>query len=84
MLAIKVRRASDYVEQPVQVVVALAGTEIVPVGTSPARALQAELASRLAVGPDPFPMVSTRRRVALIMAAAALCWLPIVGVFALL
>ena len=83
MLAVKNRRASDYVPQiaapPVPVVVALADDAVVEAVPSPARALQAELAARLAGAPTVQTGRSLRRRTAIVFGVAILCWMPIVA-----
>lgn len=83
MLAVKNRRASDYVPQIAAaqpVVVALVGDAAVEAVPSPARALQAELAARLAGAPTVQAGRSLRRRTAIVIGLAILCWTPIVAV----
>jgi hypothetical protein len=85
MLAVKNRRASEYVPQahvpsPQRAdVVALAGDALVGGGPSPARMMQAELAARLAGGIETQPGRSLRWRAMMVFGAALLCWLPIAG-----
>jgi hypothetical protein len=87
MLAVKHRRASEYVPQslpqPRGVVVALAG-DAHGDAESPARALQAELAARLAGAPVVRNGRSLRWRAAMIFGAAILCWVPIAAAAALI
>jgi hypothetical protein len=88
MLAVKVRRPSDYVARPLPV--PLAASSPVPVrlvdsGTltaapSPARALQAELVQRMSAPPGAAtsgPGLSLRGRAAMICAAVLVSWLPL-------
>jgi hypothetical protein len=88
MLAVKNRRASEYVmPSPVPqqaVVVALAGDAAVEAVASPARMMQAELAARLAGGVDMRPTRSLRWRAAMVIGAAILCWVPIAAAAALI
>lgn len=88
MLAVKSRRASEYVMQPPAsqqaVVVALADDMCVDGVASPARIMQAELAARLAGGADMRPTRSLRWRAAVVIGAAILCWVPIAAAAALI
>lgn len=82
MLAVKHRRASGYVPQiaPAQpVVVALADDAAIEAVPSPARALQAELAARLAGAPTQQTGWSLRRRTTIVFGVATLCWVPIMA-----
>ena len=87
MLAVKNRRASEYVPQVAApqpaVVLALASDMAVEGVASPARMMQAELAARLAGGLAEQPGRSLRWRAAVVFGAAILCWVPIAGVVAL-
>jgi hypothetical protein len=88
MLAVKKRRASEYVphvaaSQP-SVVVALAGDVTAEGVASPARMLQDQLAARLAGDALVQPERSLRWRAAVVFGAAILCWLPIAGAAALI
>lgn len=88
MLAVKNRRASDFVAAPAKapgpVVLSLdAAVEIMAV-PSPARALQAELAARLAGEVDRYPQHSVGWRIMAIGWAATLCWMPLLVVAALI
>ena len=87
MLAVKHRRASEYVPEivsPQPVVVALADDAAVAAVPSPARALQAELAARLAGEASVQSGRSLRWRTAVVFGVAALCWTPILGAAALI
>ena len=89
MLAVKNRRATEYVLQtpvatPQAVVVALAGGALVHGVASPALLLQAELAARLAGAGLVQPERSLRWRAAVIFGAAILCWVPFAAAAALL
>lgn len=87
MLAVKNRRASDYVPQIAAaqpVVVALGGDAAVEAVPSPARALQAELAARLAGEARVQTERSLRWRTGVVVGAALLCWLPVAGAAALI
>lgn len=82
MLAVKNRRASDYVLQSpapkAAVVVALADDAAIGAVASPARQLQAELAARLAGETSILAGHSLRWRVAMICGAAIVAWMPLV------
>lgn len=87
MLAVKHRRASDYVPQIAAaqpVVVTLRGDAAVEAVPSPARALQAELAARLAGAAAVQTGRSLRWRMAVVVGGALMCWVPVVGLTALI
>jgi len=80
MLAVKNRRPSEYVPRFAPMVVAIAADTAVAATASPARALQAELAERLAQGQlvsVAVPGRSIRWRAAMICAATLASWVPI-------
>jgi hypothetical protein len=83
MLAVKQRRSSEYVFRPAASGPRLADAAEVPAVASPARAMQAQLAERLAA-PAQADMsakvatgLSLRGRAAVICAMALVSWLPI-------
>jgi hypothetical protein len=88
MLALKVRRASDYVPAPTArqqaAVIALADDGVIGPVDSPARRMQAELAARLTGEAVVDPGRSLRWRMGAICGAAILCWVPLVGAMALI
>lgn len=87
MLAVKHRRASDYVPKKATVqpvVVALAGDESVESVPSPARALQAELTARFAGAAAVQTGRSMRWRMAVVVGGAMMCWVPVAGLTALI
>lgn len=81
MLAVKNRRASDYVLQSpapkAAVVVTLADDAVIGAVASPARLLQAELAARLAGDAAVVAEHSLRWRAAMICGAAIVAWVPL-------